>query len=149
FVVGSKKAMQLYCAIKGHTDSGQFRAIQKAGAYALYNYNLIDDNINRYSRRFDLLVSVLKEVGFKCNKPQGSFYIYVPAPTGVKNGTTFNNAEEASLYILSHSLISTVPWDDCGGFLRFSVTYDANSLEDEILVMNDLKQRLLSLSLVF
>lgn len=149
FVVGSKKAMQVYCAIKGHTDSGQFRAIQKAGAYALDNYSLIDDNINRYSRRFDLLVSVLKEVGFNCDKPKGSFYIYVPSPIGVKNGITFNSAEEASLYILSHALVSTVPWDDCGGFLRFSVTYDANSVDDEILVMNDLKQRLLSLNLIF
>lgn len=149
FVVGSKKAMQLYCAVKGHTDSGQFRAIQKAGAYALDNYTLINDNIDRYSRRFDLLVSVLNEVGFKCDKPKGSFYAYVPAPSGVENGITFSSAEEASLYILSHALISTVPWDDCGGFLRFSVTYDANSLEDEILVMNDLKQRLLSLNLIF
>lgn len=149
FVVGSEKSMQLYRTIKGHTDSGQFRAIQKAGAYALDNYSLINDNIDRYSRRFNLLIDVLRNVGFKCSKPKGSFYAYVPAPIGVKDGVTFNSAEEASLYILSKSLISTVPWDDCGSFLRFSVTYDANTLEDEILVMNELKERLLSLNLVF
>lgn len=149
FVVGSKKAIQLYCAVKGHTDSGQFRAIQKAGAFALDNYDLIDENINRYSRRFDMLVDVLKEVGFKCNKPKGSFYAYVPSPKGIKNGPLFNSAEDASLYILSKTLISTVPWDDCGEFLRFSVTYDANSLEEEILVMNELRERLLSLNLIF
>jgi hypothetical protein len=56
---------------------------------------------------------------------------------------------EASLYILSKALISTVPWDDCGNFLRFSVTYDANSLEDEIIIMKELKKRLLSLNLLF
>ena len=149
FVVGSKKAMQLYCAIKGHTDSGQFRAIQKAGAYALDNYSLISENVDRYSRRFNLLIDILKEVGFKCNKPKGSFYAYVPAPIGVKDGVKFNNAEEASLYILYNSLISTVPWDDCGAFLRFSVTYDADSIEEEIQVMNELKERLLSLNLEF
>ena len=41
FVVGSKKAMKVYSTVKGHTDSGQFRAIQKSGAYALNNFNLI------------------------------------------------------------------------------------------------------------
>lgn len=149
FVVGSKKAMQLYCAIKGHTDSGQFRAIQKAGAYALDNYDLIDLNKKRYSRRFDLLVDVLKQVGFDAKKPDAGFYSYVNIPKGIKNGVKFNNAEEASLYILCHALVSTVPWDDCESFLRFSVTYDADSLDDEISVMNELKNRLLSLNLEF
>ena len=149
FVVGSKKAIQLYSTVKGHTDSGQFRAIQKAGAYALDNYNLINSNIDRYSRRFNLLVNILTDVGFKCSKPKGSFYVYVPAPIGVRDGVKFNSAEEASLYILSKALISTVPWDDCGNFLRFSVTYDANSLEDEIIIMKELKKRLLSLNLLF
>ena len=149
FVVGSKKAIQLYGTVKGHTDSGQFRAIQKAGAYALDNCNLINSNIDRYSRRFNLLVNILTDVGFKCSKPKGSFYVYVPAPIGVRDGVKFNSAEEASLYILSKALISTVPWDDCGNFLRFSVTYDANSLEDEIIIMKELKKRLLSLNLLF
>jgi LL-diaminopimelate aminotransferase len=31
--------------------------------------------------------------------------------------------------------ISTVPWDDCGAFLRFSVTYEADdeTAEDELM----------------
>ncbi|RDY23512.1 LL-diaminopimelate aminotransferase [Romboutsia maritimum] len=149
FVVGSKKAIKLYSTIKGHTDSGQFRAIQKAGAYALDNYYLTDINRERYSRRFNLLVEVLEEVGFKAKKPKAGFYCYVPIPKGVKKGIRFNSAEEASLYILSNSLISTVPWDDCGAFLRFSVTYDADNIEDELIVMNELKLRLISLNLEF
>ncbi|MGL5641797.1 MAG: LL-diaminopimelate aminotransferase [Paraclostridium sp.] len=149
FVVGSKKAMQVYCTVKGHTDSGQFRAIQKAGAYALDNYDLINLNIERYLRRFYLLINVLKEIGFKADMPKSGFYSYVPMPIGVKNGVRFENAEEASLYILSNALVSTVPWDDCGGFLRFSVTFDADSIDEEIDVMNDLKKRLLSLNLEF
>ncbi|MGL5711784.1 MAG: aminotransferase class I/II-fold pyridoxal phosphate-dependent enzyme [Paraclostridium sp.] len=149
FVVASKKAIDVYSNVKGHTDSGQFRAIQKAGAYALDNYHLININKNRYMRRFNLLFDVLSEVGFNVSKSKGGFYTYVPAPIGVKNGVKFKNSEEASLYILSNVLISTVPWDDCGSFLRFSLTYDASTLEDEINIMNDLKERLLSLNLEF
>ncbi|MEG2246149.1 MAG: LL-diaminopimelate aminotransferase [Peptostreptococcaceae bacterium] len=149
FVVGSKKAMKVYRAVKGHTDSGQFRAIQKSGAYALDHCDLININKERYIRRFTLLVNVLKEVGFKVDTPKGGFYSYVPIPVGVKDGIRFKNAEEASIYILSNALISTVPWDDCGSFLRFSVTFDANSIDEEVYVMNDLKKRLISLNLEF
>lgn len=149
FLVGSKKAIKLYSTIKGHTDSGQFRAIQKAGAYALDNYNLTDINCERYSRRLDLLNNVLSEIGFKSSKPKAGFYIYVPIPIGIKNGPRFKNAEDATLYILSKSLISTVPWDDCGAYLRFSVTYDADTLDDEILLMDELKKRLSELDLEF
>lgn len=149
FVVGSEKAMKIYCAVKGHTDSGQFRAIQKAGAYALDNCDLIKANKSRYYRRFLLLTKALKEIGFKAEIPKGGFYCYVPIPLGIKNGIRFNNAEEASLYILSKALVSTVPWDDCGSYLRFSVTFDAESEVDELNIINELKERLLSLNLEF
>ncbi|CEO28136.1 LL-diaminopimelate aminotransferase [Paraclostridium sordellii] len=149
FVVGSEKAMKIYCAVKGHTDSGQFRAIQKAGAYALDNCDLIEANKSRYYRRFLLLTKALKEIGFKAEIPKAGFYCYVPIPLGIKNGIRFNNAEEASLYILSKALVSTVPWDDCGSYLRFSVTFDAESEVDELNIINELKERLLSLNLEF
>ncbi|CEN80316.1 LL-diaminopimelate aminotransferase [Paraclostridium sordellii] len=149
FVVGSEKAMKIYCAVKGHTDSGQFRAIQKAGAYALDNCDLIEANKSRYYRRFLLLTKALKEIGFKAEIPKGGFYCYVPIPIGIKNSIRFNNAEEASLYILSKALVSTVPWDDCGSYLRFSVTFDAESEVDELNIINELKERLLSLNLEF
>ena len=149
FVVGSEKFIKLFSNVKSNTDSGQFRAIQKAGAFALDNYHLVDINRERYSRRLDLLTKTLKEVGFDAVKPKAGFYIYVPIPKGVKGGIRFESAEDATLYILANALISTVPWDDCGSYLRFSVTYDADTLEDEINIMEEIKSRLLSLNLEF
>ena len=150
FLVGNEKAISVYATMKSHSDSGQFRAIQLAGVYALDNANeLVKKNIDRYSRRLDLLEKTLQEVGFNAKKPKGGFYIYVQMPKGIKNGIKFNNAEEASLYILYHAYISTVSWDDCGGFLRFSATYDASTIDDEISVMCELKKRLSELNLEF
>ncbi|MGL6108036.1 aminotransferase class I/II-fold pyridoxal phosphate-dependent enzyme [Romboutsia sp.] len=149
FVVGSENFIKLYSTIKSHTDSGQFRAIQKAGAFALDNSSLVDINIDRYSRRLDLLTHTLQEIGFKVTKPKGGFYLYAPIPKGVKNGIKFNSAEDASTFILSNLLVSTVPWDDCGSYLRFSVTYDADSVQDEILIMKELKNRFISLKFEF
>ena len=149
FVVGSEKFIKLFSSVKSHTDSGQFRAIQKAGVFALDNYHLVDINRERYSRRLNLLTETLKEIGFEAKKPKAGFYIYVPIPKGVKDGIKFKTAEDATLYLLSNALISTVPWDDCGSFLRFSATYNADTIEEEINIMNDLKNRLLSLNLEF
>ena len=122
FVVGSPKTIELYSTIKGHTDSGQFISIQKADSFALDNYEkLIEENIERYSRRFDLLIDVLRKVGFKVEKPKGGFYVYLPIPKGAGD-VIFYNAEDAFAYILNNAMISTVPWDDCGAYLRLSVT---------------------------
>ena len=149
FVVGSEKFINLFSVVKSNTDSGQFRAIQKAGVFALDNYHLVDINRERYSRRLDLLTKTLKEIGFDAVKPKAGFYIYVPIPKGVKDGIRFESAEDATLYLLGKALISTVPWDDCGSYLRFSVTYEADTIEDEVNIMNELKNRLLSLNLEF
>lgn len=149
FVVGSPKTIQLYSTIKSHTDSGQFIPIQKAATFALDNYDrFIKENINRYSRRFDLLIDVLRKVGFKVEKPKGGFYLYAPIPKGA-NDITFNNAEDAFTYILNNAMISTVPWDDCGSYLRLSVTYEASNEDEEINLMREIYNRLMSLNLTF
>lgn len=149
FLVGNEKAIRLFSTIKSYHDSGQFRAIQKAGIYALNHKELIEPNIKRYDRRFKLLVNALCEVGFDAKKPKGSFYCYVSMPKGIKDGIRFESGEEASLYILENALISTVPWDECGGFLRFSVTFEANSVDEEIKIIEEMKSRLHKLNLEF
>lgn len=149
FVAGGAKAIKAYGTVKDNTDSGQFRAIQKAGVHALQHLELTRGICNKYSRRFDLLVQALREAGFDAHKPKGSFYCYVPCPKGTKSGVTFQNAEEASEYLIREALISTVPWDDAGAFLRFSVTFEAAGIEEEKQVVEEMKQRLLRLGLVF
>lgn len=56
FPAGNATVIAAYGRIKDNTDSGQFRAIQLAGAYALNHPELTAANCRRYSRRFDLLV---------------------------------------------------------------------------------------------
>ncbi len=149
FIVGSPKVVSAYGTVKDNTDSGQFRAIQKAGIYALNHSEITEENCKRYSRRFDLLVEALREVGFDAEKPKGTFYCYVPAPRRTESGATFKTAEEASTFLIEEALVSTVPWDDAGAYLRFSVTFESKSYQEEIKLIEELKQRLLKLRLVF
>ncbi len=149
FVVGHPKIIEAYGTVKDNTDSGQFRAIQKAGIYALQHPELILANCERYSRRHDLLVAALREVGFAASKPKGSFYCYVPAPKGTRSGVVFENAEAAAEYLIKKACISTVPWDDAGAYLRFSVTFEADGYEEEKKIIAEAKRRLNGLGLVF
>lgn len=149
FVAGNETMVKAFATIKDNTDSGQFRAIQKAGIKALENTQITDQTCEKYSRRFDLLVEALNEVGFSFKKPGGTFYAYVKAPKGTKSGVTFANGGEASTYLITEASISTVPWDDAGSYLRFGMTFDAKSIEEEKAVINEMKERLLKLDLVF
>jgi LL-diaminopimelate aminotransferase len=93
-----------------------------------------------------LFVSALKALGFQLAKPQASFFLYAPAPKAVVvdgRRQAFANAEEFSQWLIREHLISTVPWDDAGPFVRFSVTFVApGGIEEEKRVINDIKFRL-------
>lgn len=150
FAVGHPKLIQAYATVKDNTDSGQFRAIQKAGIEALKNDALMHVNGERYSRRFDSLVDALNRVGFKAKKPRATFYAYVKSPVGAMGGkVTFASAEDASEYLIKQAQISTVPWDDAGAYLRFSATFSADNEAEERDVINELERRLKALELVF
>jgi LL-diaminopimelate aminotransferase len=149
FICGNSKAVKAYGTVKDNTDSGQFRAIQKAGILALKHTEITKNTIAKYSRRFNLLIDALNGVGFDAKKPGGTFYCYVKAPNGTKDGRVFKTASEFSEFLIKESLISTVPWDDAGRYIRFSVTFEADSLQKENEVINEMKRRLKDLKLVF
>ena len=149
FLCGNSKAVSAYATVKDNTDSGQFRAIQKAAIQAFNHTEITEKTVAKYSRRFNLLVSALNELGFDAKKPKGSFYCYVKAPSGTENGKIFNTASEFSEFLITESLISTVPWDDAGKFIRFSVTFEADTLQKEAEVIDEMKKRMKVLKLKF
>jgi LL-diaminopimelate aminotransferase len=149
FICGNTKAVKAYATVKDNTDSGQFRAIQKAAIKAFSNTDITERTIAKYSRRFDILVDALNETGFKTKKPKGSFYCYVKAPVGTEDGKVFNTAAEFSEFLIRESLISTVPWDDAGKYVRFSVTFEADDMQKEKEVIDEMKRRIKKLKLKF
>lgn len=149
FLAGNAKLIAAYAKVKDNTDSGQFRAIQKAGVYALAHPELTAAVCEKYSRRFDLLVPCLQKLGFSAKKPGGSFYCYVPAPKGAGDGVVFATAQEAAEYLIRQANISVVPWDECGAYLRFSVTFEAPDIEREQQLIRELYRRLSALELRF
>ncbi len=148
FVAGSADIVKAYAEVKDNIDSGQFKAIQKAACAGIADKKLADEIKAHYYERLQKMVKALNNAGFNAKVPGGTFYLYVDAPQGA-NGVTFSNAEDASQYLIKECLISTVPWDDAGAFLRFSATFESNSAEDDDRVIAELEKRLKSINLKF
>jgi len=142
FIAGNELIVKAFATVKDNNDSGQFIPIQKAAMYGLEHPEITEKIAEKYSRRHNLLVETLNELGFQALKPKGSFYLYVEAPKGTKSGLVFNTAEDFSQYLIKEKLISTVPWDEAGRFIRFSVTFQAEGVEEEKRVMEEIKNRL-------
>jgi len=148
FVAGNELLVKAYSDVKDNTDSGQFLAIQHASAYAFDHPEITAGIAAKYSRRMDLLVETLRSVGFQARKPRGSFFLYVAAPKSAqaKDGSgksfDFPTAEAFSQWMITENLISTVPWDDAGTYVRFSVTFAAVTTEDEARVVAEIGKRL-------
>jgi LL-diaminopimelate aminotransferase len=149
WVCGHPRLVQAFADVKDNCDSGQFMAIQKAAAQALDDASIPQQIRTKYQRRLSKLVTMLNACGFDCKMPGGTYFLYCRSPRGAKGGLEFANAEAASQHLITEQSIVTVPWDDAGAFLRFSVTYEAadEAAEDEL--MSAAAERLRGLGLTF
>jgi len=140
--------VKAYAEVKDNCDSGQFKAIQIAACAGIADKQLADGIKRHYETRLRGIVDVLRKAGFDAAVPGGTFYLYVPAPKGAGTAA-FKNAEDASQYLIKEHLISTVPWDDCGAFLRFSATFESNGDADDARVIDELARRLAAAKLTW
>src|SRR5213076_1909089 len=113
FVVGHPKIVQAFADVKDNSDSGQFMAIQHAAAVALRTPAIPVRVRAKYKRRLEKLVAALKQVGFRCSMPGGTYFLYAAAPKSAGE-LTFATAEAASQYLIHEQSVCCVPWDDAG-----------------------------------
>ena len=149
FAVGNAKIIAALATVKDNFDAGQFKPIQLAGSYALAHPELTEQMNTVYKRRQKLLCELLAEKGFCVTPSKGTFYLYVKAPTGMADGTTFATAEDFSQYMIREKMISVVPWDDAGHYVRFSLTFHAPTAEIEKEIMDEVRTRLADCEFVF
>lgn len=149
FAVGNAKIIAALAAVKDNFDAGQFKPIQLAGSYALAHPELTEQMNTVYKRRQKLLCELLAEKGFCVTPSRGTFYLYVKAPTGMADGTTFATAEDFSQYMIREKMISVVPWDDAGHYVRFSLTFHAPTAEAEKEILDEVRARLADCEFVF
>jgi len=149
WVCGNAKIVQAFSDVKDNSDSGQFLAIQKSAVAALDDPTIPAEANRKYHRRLEKLVVTLQQFNFECEVPGGTYFLYVKAPKGLEDGTMFADAESVSQYLIREHSICTVPWDNAGAYLRFSVTYTADGEPEEDELMFLLVERLGNVAFTF
>ena len=149
WVCGHQRIVRAFADVKDNCDSGQFIAIQKAAAAALDDAEIPRQIRQKYRRRLQKLVATLRRCGFDCRMPGGSYFLYTRSPRATADGRELPTAEAFSQYLIAEHSICTVPWDDAGAYLRFSVTYEAADEAAEDALMAETQRRLEQIGPVF
>jgi LL-diaminopimelate aminotransferase len=129
-ILGNPDAIQAYWRLKTNVDSGLYEALQLAGVAALQGppEPLAGQNAT-YTRRRDLVVSALGEIGVEVTAPKGTIYIWAPVPEG-HTSTSFAETvlEEAAVVVSPGSMYG--PSGE--GFFRISLTAPDERIEEAV-----------------
>jgi len=129
FAVGRPDIVSALAAVKGNCDSGQFGAIQAAGAMALDKYDHPDVGAMRevYRERRDTIVPLLREIGVEVDPPKAGFFVWARCPGGMDSMTFAARALEKCDVVL-------VPGAGFGrtarSFFRIALTVEVDRLKE-------------------
>ncbi len=129
-ILGNADAIQTYWRLKTNVDSGLFEAVQLAGAAALEGPSEPLAEMNAiYTRRRDLVVDALREIGVEVASPKGTIYVWAPVPDG-HTSTSFceHVLEQAAVVISPGSMYG--PSGE--GFFRISLTTPDERLTEAV-----------------
>lgn len=133
--VGRKDVVEALGRIKSNIDSGAFQAVQLAAKAGLDgDYAIIKETQRVYSERMDVCVAGLRELGWKLDKPQGTFYIWIKVPKG------YTSAEFAE-YVLEKAGVIITPGNGYGqygeGYFRISLCIGKERIQEALKRMKD------------
>jgi LL-diaminopimelate aminotransferase len=129
-ILGKAEAVQTYWRLKTNIDSGLFEAVQIAGIEALDGPQGPLQRMNAtYTRRRDLVVSALREIGVEVTAPKGTIYVWAPVPAG-HTSTSFAELvlEEAAVVVSPGSMFGA----GGEGFFRISLTAADERIEEAV-----------------
>ena len=117
--------------MQGQVTSGANCIAQRAVITALQeNPSKIQYMVDEFKERRDLILELINDIeGFKCNKPEGAFYVFPDVSYyfgKTINGVTINNASEMSMLLLEKGLVATVTGDAFGDANCIRISYAAS-----------------------
>ena len=117
--------------MQGQITSGANCIAQRAVITALEACpSKVDYMIDEFKSRRDLMLKLLSEIkGFKCNKPEGAFYVFPDVSSffgKTFKGNKIANASDLSLFLLKEALVATVTGDAFGNPNCIRISYAAS-----------------------
>ncbi|WP_027954544.1 aminotransferase class I/II-fold pyridoxal phosphate-dependent enzyme [Halobacillus kuroshimensis] len=133
YAAGNEELIQGLGLVKSNRDTGQFPAIQKAGAAALNSsFDSVVANNRTYEMRFTIILPELEEMNVRAVKPRGTFFVWAQVPEGF---TSQSFAEK----MLDEAGIILTPGTAFGqqgeGYIRISLTHPVERLHEAVLRM--------------
>jgi LL-diaminopimelate aminotransferase len=91
--------------VKSFVDTGQFMAIQAAGAAALESWaEFVPKNVAIFQARRDAAVTSFRAAGFECEVPRATMYLWIRLPDGIASATfTERLLEEQGVVVMAGS----------------------------------------------
>jgi len=131
YIGGPKWVARACNKMQGQVTSGANCIAQRAVITALQeNPSKIQYMVDEFKERRDLILELLNDIeGFKCNKPEGAFYVFPDVSHyfgKTINGVTINNASEMSMFLLEEALVATVTGDAFGNPNCIRISYAAS-----------------------
>jgi len=130
--IGAPKWIARSCnKMQGQVTSGANCIAQRAVITALEESpSKIHYMVEEFESRRDLILDLLNKIeGFKCNKPEGAFYVFPDISYyfgKTIKGYTINNASDMSLFLLEEALVATVTGDAFGNPNCIRISYAAS-----------------------
>jgi len=131
YIGGPKWVARACNKMQGQVTSGANCIAQRAVITALQeNPSKIHYMVDEFKERRDLILGLLDNInGFKCNKPEGAFYVFPDVSHyfgKTIDGTTINNASDMSMFLLEKALVATVTGDAFGNSNCIRISYAAS-----------------------
>ena len=122
--------------MQGQVTSGANCIAQRAVITALIESpSRITYMVDEFKLRRDLILSLLNDIdGFKCNTPDGAFYVFPDISYffgKTIDGYKINNASDMSLFLLDKALVATVTGDAFGDPNCIRISYAAS--QDQLI----------------
>jgi aspartate aminotransferase len=129
--IGAPEAIAKACTkIQGQVTSGANSIAQRATITALQaDPSVLNEMVQAFHHRRDLVIEKMKSIpGFKCNVPEGAFYVFPDVSHyfgKTLRGTEIKNADDFALYLLAEANVATVTGDAFGNPNCIRISYAA------------------------
>ena len=126
--LGNSEIIAAMSKVKENTDSGIFNPIQYAAIHALKHEGAtIDHMLSIYARRRKMVLETLSRIGITFDPPKGTFYLWVPTPSGMNSLEFTNHLFEKTAVVVA---AGTAYGQYGEGYIRISLTVPDDRLRE-------------------
>ncbi|TYS70981.1 pyridoxal phosphate-dependent aminotransferase [Sutcliffiella horikoshii] len=137
FAVGNESVIKAINLLQDHMYVSIFGAIQEAAATALLDkQTCVEELVDLYEERRDVLIRGLQEIGWEVQAPKGSFFAWLKVPEGY-------TSEEFADKLLEEAHVVVAPGIGFGsfgeGYVRVGLLTSTERLQEAVQRIRELK----------